>query len=231
VTGETMSVLVQPRNSRSRVAAIFEMLDLTPLFNNSAFTFAHDLSDGGLNVWENSYPAEVLPPDRPIVEIEGIPFRLPPKESRQPDNVVCNGQMLDAPIDLYDWLYVLAAGERRTEDWVYLHCAGGSVDPEWLRISDFWPEAPARFGEKVAFRFPTLHYPRHIQQNLQPVMWRQRVPIARQEPLARIHLPENVAIHIFAATLVRATALSNGARTTSRRRATADTASRERSKT
>lgn len=207
------------------------MLDLTPLFNNSAFTFTHELSDGGLNVWQNSYPAEALPADRPVVEIEGVPFKLPLKEPSRPDNVMCSGQLLDVPIDLYDWLYVLASAERRTEDWVYLHYAGGAVDPEWLRVSDFWPEAPARFGEKVAFRFPVLHYPRHVQRNLQPVMWRQRVPIARQEPLSRIHLPDNVAIHIFAATLVRAPVPSNGSRTTSRRRAVADTASRERSKT
>jgi hypothetical protein len=183
------------------------MLNLAPLFNNKAFTYAHELSGGEMNVWRNSYPAEMLPPAQDIIQVEGIPFRYPPKQPGQPDNVLCCGQVLDVPRDMYDWLYVLAMAERRTEDWVYLHYANGSVDPEWIRISDFWPESPARFGEALAFRFSSLHYPRHVQRNLNPILWRQRVPITRQEPLVRIHLPENIAVHIFAATLVRGTAL------------------------
>jgi len=178
-------------------------LDLAPLFNNDSISYASNLSDGSFNVWDNSFPAEELPASLSIVNVAGVPFRFPPKEDRQLNSVVCCGQQLAVPPNDYDWLYVLGAAERRTEDIVYLHYTSGAVDPEWLRISDFWPGAGPRFGEIAAFRCKHMHYPRHVQPGVEPVIWRQRIPVTREEPLASVHLPDNVAIHLFALTAVR----------------------------
>jgi hypothetical protein len=49
-----------------------------------------------------------------------------------------------------------------------------------------------------------MYYPRHTQHNMRPVIWCQRIPVTRQqEQLAQIHLPDNIAIHLFAVTLLR----------------------------
>lgn len=187
------------------VASAFVVLDLQPLFNWDSISYANNPSDGTFNVWKNAFPAEELPASNSLVEVDGIPFRFPPKEDGQMNNIRCSGERLDVPPDRYDWIYILAASERRAEDTVYLHFTSGAIEMEWFRISDFWPGGPQRFGEVEAFRCQHMHFPRHIQTGQAPVIWMQRIPIARQEPLAWIRLPNNIAIHLFAATAMKTT--------------------------
>lgn len=184
-------------------AGRFVMMDLTAHFNNDSISYRNKLSDGAFNVWGNSFPAEGLPVSGATVVVGRVPFIFPPKEDGAMNTVVSDGQVLETERALYDWIYFLGAGERRTEDWVYLHFARGVVDPEWIRISDFWPPGEPHFGETEAFRCPEMHYPHHVQLNLQPVIWRQRVPVTRARELEGIRLPINPAIHLFALTLVR----------------------------
>lgn len=181
----------------------FVLLDLQPLFNWDSISYATNLRDGTFNVWQNSFPAEELPASGSVVEIENVPLRFPTKEDGRMNNVRCAGERLDVPPGRYDWIYVLAASERRAEDTVYLHFVSGAIEMEWLRISDFWPGGPARFGEVEAFRTRNIHFPRHVQPRIEPVIWMQRIPVTRQEPLAWLRLPDNIAIHLFAATAVK----------------------------
>jgi len=181
----------------------FLLLDLGPYFNNDAISRADNPGDGGFNVWGNSFPAASLPPGGAVVSVGQVPFRFPPSEDGQPNNVVCRGQLVPIPAGRYDWIYFLAAAERRTEDQVCLHYEDGAVDPEWLRVSDFWPGGP-HFGEVCAYRCPDMHYPRHVQPGVQACMWRPRVPVTRATGLARLRLPDNEAIHLFAASLMLA---------------------------
>ncbi len=174
-------------------------VDLTAYFDNTGITRRDDLSGGGFNIWSNTFPAEELP-QGPVIDVGGLPFRFP---CRGPggDNLRCAGQLIEVPPQRYDWLYLIAAAERRTEDSVLLHYADGAIDPEWLRVSDFWPETPGRFGERETLCCVSLHYPRHVQAPMGPAIWRERVPVPREQPLAAIRLPDNPAIHIFALTL------------------------------
>lgn len=185
------------------VPSRFALLDLSATYNRIAITSADALASGNFNVWGNSFPAELLPTGGSNVDVLGVPFQFPPITAGQPNSVDCRGQFLSVPCDRYDWMYLLAAAERRAEDVMYLHYSDGTVDSTWLRVSDFWPDAPAHFGEQVAFRPPHTHYPHHVQRNLAPTIWRQRVAISRTVPLCAVRLPENIAIHIFAATLLR----------------------------
>lgn len=82
-----------------------------------------------------------------------------------------------------------------------MHYADGSVDFECLRVSDFW-HADAAFGDREAFSTEHMHYPFHVQPNLRGSVWFQRVPVSRMAPLVAIALPANVAIHVFAMTLI-----------------------------
>lgn len=181
----------------------FVLVDLDGEYDNNSISRPDRLDVGGFNIWRNSFPADELPAGGERVTVAGVPFRFPPAGDGRDNNVVCRGQLLALPRGRYDWIYLLATSERRTEDFVYLHFAGGAVDPEWLRISDVWPAA-ARFGEVEAFRCRRLHYPRHVQEGVHPGLWRQRVAVPREQELVAMRLPDNIAIHLFAMTLVPA---------------------------
>ncbi len=176
-------------------------LDLSALCNNIGASPATATEVGRFNVWGNSFSAEHLPAPGSAVMVDDVLFLLPALGSGGPDNVRCEGQLLDVPAGRYDWLYLLASAERRAEDEIALHFVDGSVDFEPLRLSDFWAAPPA-FGETKAFESAAMHYPHHVQFDVPATMWCQRVAIVRRARLARIRLPHNIAMHIFAATLV-----------------------------
>jgi hypothetical protein len=177
------------------------LVDLASHYNNVGTSPAGATEGGRFNVWGNSFSAEHLPEPGSAVVIDGVPFIMPALGSGRPDNVRCDGQLLDVTPARYDWLYLLASSERRAEDEVALHFADGSVDFEPLRLSDFWA-APPIFGETKAFESSSMHYPHHVQFDVSAMMWCQRVAIVRRAPLAHIRLPHNIAMHIFAATLI-----------------------------
>ncbi|MEV0681655.1 hypothetical protein AB0I60_34545 [Actinosynnema sp. NPDC050436] len=176
-------------------------IDLGPLLNNTGATDETDLGSGALNVWKNSLPAAELPAAG-LFRHTGVPFLFPETGPGRPDNVRCEGQRVDLPAGRYDWIYLLACSERRAEDVVHLHYANGEVDDEWLRVSDFWAAAPSHFGELEAVPCTRIHFPRHVQQGIGPRIWQQRLAVPRQQPLAYLRLPHNIAIHVFAMTAV-----------------------------
>jgi hypothetical protein len=176
--------------------------DLRQHFNNTGIAAAEHPTVGGFNIWANTYPADQLPPGGAEVYVGGVPFRFPAAATGEPDNVRCRGQRIDLRPGVYDWILLLAAAERRTEDAVALHYADGTVRHQWLRVSDFWPETPARFGELAAYRPDRMLYPRHAQRGMAPAIWRCRIPVTVPDRLTAVRLPDNPAIHIFAMTAV-----------------------------
>ena len=192
MTNATMSTTPRP-------AAL--SVDLTAWCNNVGACSATAVQDGRFNVWGNSFAAEHLPAAGASVTVDGVPFTMPALASGGPDNVRCEGQLVEVPAGRWDWLYLLASAERRAEDELALHFTDGSVDFEPLRLSDFWA-APPMFGETAAFESALMHYPHHVQFGVPATMWCQRVAVVRRAPLARVRLPRNVAMHVFAATLV-----------------------------
>lgn len=178
-------------------------------FNNWAISPADDTSVGGFNVWGNSFPAGHLPTPGSRTSVSGVPFDFP-SPTGAGDNVRCSGQLIELPAGRYDWLHLLTAAERRTEDSITLHFDDGDVDFEAFRVSDFWA-APARFGERCAFMTTEMHYPHHVQSDLSALMWSQRVPVTRCQRLTAIRLPRNIAIHVFALTLQSAPLAGSGA--------------------
>ncbi|HST66658.1 MAG TPA: hypothetical protein VLM05_15840 [Mycobacteriales bacterium] len=176
-------------------------VDLSAHYDNRAGSAAGDTAAGAFNVWGNSFPAEHLPTPGQRWPVEGVPFvRGLPHEGG--DNVRCAGQYVRLPVaGPVDWLHLMVAAERRTEATLALHFAGGAADFETLRVSDFWAEAPAAFGERLVAATPVMHYPHHVQPRVPAQLWAQRVPVTRREPLAAVRLPRHVAVHVFALTL------------------------------
>lgn len=195
----------------------FRPVDLAGHLNNRGATGRADTGAGRFNVWRNSFPAEHLPEPGSTLQVGGVPFTLPPPDPAG-DNVRCAGQYVELPAVRCDWVHLLAAAERRTEDTLALHygggegstggstdgstggSTGGTVDFEALRISDFWA-APAWFGEREALRTPVMHYPHHVQPGVPALLWAQRVPVTRRFPLVGVRFPRNVAVHVFAITV------------------------------
>jgi hypothetical protein len=187
-----------PRTAHFSVERLHAVLtvDLAAHFNSIGLTTPQTLHRGTLNVWGNSLPAEAL--GSGTATIGGVSFALPPADGSRPDNIRCHGQHLPLPHPLHaDWLHLLAASERRCEEILHLHYADGSVDPEWLRVSDFWP-ARAHFGELPAARSAAMHYPHHRQEGLGGQIWAVRVPVTRRSALSSLRLPDNPALHVFA---------------------------------
>jgi hypothetical protein len=156
--------------------------------------------NAGVNIWGNAFPAEELPHGG-LVEVGGVPFHFPDADGLRADNIRCRGQRIALPCERADWLHVLAAAERRTEDGLAIEYADGAIRSQWLRISDFWPQTPPRFGEVLAFRTSVLLYPRHAQAGMAPALWHQRVPVAVPDGLIAVTLPDNPALHLFALTM------------------------------
>lgn len=177
-------------------------LDLSRHFDCDGISYETNPADGSFNIWGNTFPAEDLPEPLTVVEVDGVPFRWPDTRDGACNNVRCAGQLVQTPEVSCTRLALLGAAERRTEDPVYLHHVHGAVEVEWLRLSDFWPETPSRFGEMAAFECNSMHYPRHVQRNMRPVIWLQSVPVPRPAPLRAVRLPDNPAMHVFAMTLV-----------------------------
>lgn len=178
----------------------FAPVDLEPHLNNVGSTSAENLARGELNVWRNSLPAAELPRRGARTTVEGVPFTFAARSPSDVDNVRCDGQLVAVPCARYDWLYVVGAAERRVEDDLLLHYDNGRVDPERLRLSDFWC-APPHFDETEVVATTCMHYPHHVQERVHGKLWLQRVPVTRRRPLVRVRLPRNVAIHLYAATL------------------------------
>lgn len=173
-------------------------VDLAAHLDNVALTAPDALAAGALNVWRNSLPAGCLPA-APITKA-GVPFMPCPGDGTRPDNVRAAGQLITLPLVEADWLHLLATAERAAEEQMHVHYQDGSVDSEWLRVSDFWPSGP-RFGEELVVRSARMHYPRHVQQRLGGQLWATRVPVVRRVPVAALRLPDNPAIHLFALTV------------------------------
>ncbi len=191
----------------------FRLIDIDGLLNNRATTDVRDLGSGRLNAWGNSFPAAELPAPGSLIEVAGIPFTWANAHATG-DNVRCEGQVVDIPPGRYDWIYLLAASERRSEDTIWAHYDDGHADPLRVGISDFLDGTPA-FGELSAFRTSRMHYPHHVQEGLPTTMWLTRVGMPRHGVAHSLRLPRSVAMHVFALTL-RTTAdvrLAQGATT------------------
>ncbi|MFC7896918.1 hypothetical protein [Streptomyces sp. NPDC057381] len=183
------------RSAAARPVAIDDFLDSVGIEPNSRS------GSGAFNIWGNAFPAAELPCGS-LTRLDGVPFRFPSADGVRPDHLRCRGQRIVLPAARADWIHVLGAAERRTEDSLLLEYADGTARRQWLRLSDFWPQTGPRFGERLAFRTGTMLYPRHEQHTMSPSIWHQRVPVAVADGLRALVLPHNPAMHLFALTLV-----------------------------
>ena len=191
------------KDDHSDSAERFVPVELSPYLNNISFADKVTSANGNLNIWRNSYPIEQAAKIPKDINVGGVRFVFPQIDGRSPDNIRCSGQRIELEINLYDWIYILCAGERRVEDEAILYFSDNSVDFVPFCVSDFWPGAKPRNGELEAIRFNSLNFPRHCEKYIEPAIWRQRIPVARETPILALGLPNNIAAHIFSITCLR----------------------------
>lgn len=184
------------------------ILNLTPYLNSDGISSDTDRADGDFNGCGATYPAEDLPASNAILECEGAVFRFPDKTDGRNNNMSLCGQRIRLPQDNYDALYLLGAAEDDLEDTVRLCSPDSAETTAFLGLSGWSKCHSLRYGERVAVRCSGYHFPsKHVYTDRVGVaygIWMQVVPIPTHRRLAGIHLPDNPGMHIFAATLRRA---------------------------
>ena len=184
-------------------------LDLGKLLNNDGISPEANKTDGNFDLPKlksgSSYPADQLPKGgslfRPAV-LGGILFRFPPAADGRPNNVACDGQRLGVPKGVYATLWLLAAAEFGNQEGAARLVYDKGEEPAALRVSDWCGEAA--FGEAEAIRCTARHTWDGKREDKACRIWAVAIPL-RDQPLQAIVLPKNPHIHVFAATLVRAT--------------------------
>ena len=178
-------------------------VNLSPLFNNDAFSFDRNRSDGNFDGEGRTYPAEfLLQDDGNVWPYLKFPSRKQRLDGRA-NNVVCQGQRVEVPEGRYSHLYVAGACARgsieATMEAIY---ASGRTEKIALRLSDWRSEFP-QFGEVSVFSCWHFHSSRGDEQGSCNV-WLQVVKLDEGEKLKALVLPQEPRMHIFALTLKRA---------------------------
>ena len=184
---------------------IARCLDLTAVVDRVGATYDTERTQGTMNAWGNSVPAEELPFGGRVV-VGGVPYALvdkPPATPSRPDHVEALGQRLpvDPPGRRAEAMAVLAGGELGPQELsLRVHLDGGIevltlTVPGWATR----PEVPVAADE---LRFRHLHYPGDYGLALLlPVLWSRVVPLPGVTVTA-VELLPNPLVHVFAVTLL-----------------------------
>lgn len=179
----------------------FVFVDLAQHRTAVAATYDGGWGEGSANAWGNSFPAEELPFDQ-VVEVEGVPFRLPVKDALG-DHVEAVGQRLDTACDEVVALALLCFGEMGEQDLLLTLLGGGR------RRLETWVRAPHWLLDQHdlprGYTCSHLHYPDGYEcAALRPVLSLQKVQLGSPGPVRGIQLGENPLFHLMACTLVLA---------------------------
>lgn len=185
----------------------FPIVDLAEHYNNDGITHPGDVPNGDLNGEGMAFPYEELPDSNEAVELAGVPFLFPDKDSGTPNNVCMEGQSIDVPPGAYTRLHVLGVSDGGSfEELVMLHYADGSNEDVVLGLTDCRPHwGRTRFGERDALRFDEMYFPPgavHPSRGTDICgLWVQTVCVNGMRELSRLQMGDNPSMHLFALTL------------------------------
>jgi hypothetical protein len=181
----------------------FVGLDLSPAFNNDAFSDVSDPHKGNFDnhsgVLGATYMAERSPAPGSRFEVEGVPFSFPPTDENA-NNVAFSNQHLRLPPGQYVRLHLLGASEQGNYQMpVRLHYTDGSSEEVQLGLSD-WCQLP-RYGETVALEYAQRRTGSGTVDNVACRILAATIDLDDERELAGIDLPDRPTMHIFALTL------------------------------
>ena len=186
----------------------FELLDLSPYFNQDAISYDEDRTDGDFAGTRRTYPAEDLPSSNSIMKCDNVLFRFPDKRDGAKNIIALEGQRIQVPRLPYESLHLLGVSAGTSlEDTVRFLFADGVGEEAFLGLSAWRRGHDLKYGERVAIQCTGFHYPsRHVYTDKLDLIygiWMQTVPVRSCKPLIAIELPDNSNMHVFAMTLQR----------------------------
>jgi len=183
------------------------LLHLEELFDCDAISSAANPLDGsigyvGLNN-RGSFPAEDLPPGGAVVEVEGVPFRFPPKDDGLCNSLELQDQQIEVPRGRYRRLWVLGVSIALPfrEAIRLIHADGDAEAP--FALTD-WLSPRPQFGEVVAFQCSRWHFQGRLIGEYKPIIWMQRIDLDSTWLITSLQMPNNPALRVFALTMEQA---------------------------
>ncbi|MDE3256911.1 MAG: hypothetical protein OYM47_03655 [Gemmatimonadota bacterium] len=187
---------------------VFELLDLSPYFNQDGISSDEDRTDGDFAGTGRTYPAEDLPSSNSIMKCDDVLFSFPDKRNGARNIVSLEGQRIQVPGLPYESLHLLGvSGGTSLEDTVRFLFSDGVSEVAFLGLSSWRRGHDLKYGERVAIQCTGFHLPaRHVYTDKLDLIygiWMQTVPVRSCKPLVTIELPYNPGMHIFSMTLRR----------------------------
>lgn len=185
----------------------FEIIDLSPYFNNDGISYDTNRSDGDFDGHGMTFPAEELPESDAIITLYGIDFLFPDKSDGAKNNLTLEGQTIAVLMNKYSDIYILGASEWGSfEEEVTLQYADGDCEKALLGLTNCNIHfGMLRFGEKEAIKCTGSHFPHadmHSSRgNMNCGIWLQVLRANPRKELKAIQLGDNPSMHIFALTL------------------------------
>ena len=185
----------------------FEIIDLSPYFNNDGISYDTNRSDGDFDGHGMTFPAEELPESDAIITLYGIDFLFPDKSDGAKNNLTLEGQTIAVLMNKYSDIYILGASEWGSfEEEVTLQYADGDCEKALLGLTNCNIHfGMLRFGEKEAIKCTGshfLHADMHSSRgNTNCGIWLQVLRANPRKELKAIQLGDNPSMHIFAMTL------------------------------
>lgn len=184
-------------------SAPFALVDLSSVYDTDSIAGLNDPRDGDFNTgeWEpRTFPAELMPKAE-VVTLSGIPFLPPPTARGEKNTIRSNRQTLHGFDDRqFSAAYFLAASKFGDQSGdVTIHYTDGSTSTVALYVSD-WSMEPMH-EEAVAIKLPYAYHLDKRDRARTPRLFVQSIMIDSKKKLARIELPQNDFLRVFAITL------------------------------
>lgn len=206
-------VLVNPRNSNGQPGNVQSYpIDLSELVNNRAFAMSP--GDANFDGLHSDYPAGDLPPKN--LTYAGVSYNFPQYREEGDDNVLAQGQIIRPPQGRYFSIQMLAAAESSiAEGFVNATYSDNTTSSGPILVHPYvdWPYP---YAGDIAFSgyYTNSSFDYNRSMIYQTVNW-----LDSTKELVSLQLPnvtagsssspggatEDTRLHIFAATMIRAT--------------------------
>lgn len=174
-------------------------LDLRPYVNNRGITSLEDCHNGALSQGGSSLPLEQLPETSPFV-IDSVPFIW--SKTERYDNIELAGQAITLEPMEVRGIHILGVSNNGNYfDRIAFLRNGAVVHRDFLFFSDFI-SPNAMFRERCALQMDYAHTRVGKYDAVQPKIWMDHLSFQKPCELDTICLEDNVAMHIFAITLL-----------------------------
>jgi hypothetical protein len=177
------------------------ILDLHPYRNACAATCDYERTEGSMNAWGNSFPAEEMPSGRNVA-VHGIPFFVMPKGITG-DHLESLGQTLPSSVRCpVSGAAFLCCGEMGDQE-LEIEFRGEKTISIWVRTKGWLVDDKGALRAGTAsLVFSHLHYPGDYELSLlRPVIWMHSMPFKEPMYVEKLTLGFNPLFHVFAITL------------------------------